>query len=126
MSLEYKKEAIEKSLLDWGKIRMEPVQKQLVREITEIVAPMINMSSLHCGGFWLLAVRKWQLNHRRPVSDLAKMPSEQRARHAWEMKEHFEEEVSTLLVNPKDKQNMVEALTAAFNLYLDKYSERPS
>ncbi|HBQ10435.1 MAG: hypothetical protein RLO52_09305 [Sandaracinaceae bacterium] len=121
---EFEAAALEGATATYHKVQMEPAQGALLRDLAALVGPVLGMDPIPCFGFWLQAVRAWQVEHEMPAEALASLPPAERAQAAMRIREHFGHIVGSQLRDSNDVERLEGVLDDAFQMYLQKYNAR--
>src|SRR5262245_61935766 len=97
----YKSADLQQARQRWETVQLEPVQRAIVEDIARVVGPKIGMEEVPCRGFWLIAIVKWQTEHKLPASAISERPPEERIRHASEIRDNFRAIVEKTLFDPQ-------------------------
>lgn len=121
---EFRPGSLDDASEQYRSVKMEPRQEALIKDIAALVAPKIGMDPFPCRGFWLMAIRAWQLENKTTADQIATLAPHDRARAARAIAKHFQHIVGQQLRDPTQRSRLDKAVEEAFELYLEKYNRR--
>ncbi|AKF05415.1 hypothetical protein [Sandaracinus amylolyticus] len=121
---EFDSGAVRDAAKAYESIQLQPAQEALVKDLGNLVGPKIGLDPFPCRGFWLMAVRAWQVEHATTADSIGAMPPEKRAAAAREIAKHFRDIVGKQLRDPREQSRLDRVLDDAFAHYLARYNKR--
>ena len=107
-------EAAEKIYLQ---VKLDPVPRNIVTSFGKFIHEFIPMNELAIRGFALMAIKKWQIEHKQEVSEIMTMSVESRIVNVREMIVFLEEKLSKTLINQAHAPKVQDALQKFIKSY---------
>jgi hypothetical protein len=121
---EFRPGGLDEASEQYRTVKMEPRQEALIKDLAALVAPKLGIDPFPCSGFWLMAVRAWQIEHHTTADRITAMEPRERLTAALDITKHFREIIGAQLQDPEQRQRLEAVLDEAFELYLQKYNRR--
>ncbi len=121
---EFRPGGLDEASEQYRNVKMEPRQEALIKDLAALVAPKLGMDPFPCRGFWLMAIRSWQIEHRTTADRIAEMAPRDRVNAALGISDHFRKIVGEQLHKAEQRERLDAVLDEAFKLYLAKYNRR--
>ena len=122
--LEFDSAGLEAAEATFRSVRMEPAQHALLKDLADLIGPRIGMDRIPCFGFWLQAVRAWQVEHQTAADALQTMTPPERAAAARQIRAHFARIAGSQLRDPAQREELDSILDEGFAFYMERYNRR--
>jgi len=120
----FDEEQIQKAKEDFQRVKYDTAQQQFVEDSAQILSEALNINLLAVKGFILRAVKKWQNDYQTSVSELATRPPSDRLAAINDIIKKFKESLIRILKDPKEEDQLNNAIKIAMTTYLKKYAGR--
>ena len=122
--LNFDLKAIEAAEKEYRNVQPEPIQKKIIEEIAEITSKYISISELAIRGFIILAIRKWQMEKSKLVTDITKMDPKERIIEVVKIIENCRGFLMKAIINREQQEELNESINHVIEFYKEKYAFR--
>ena len=108
-------------------VQLSPAQKNIVSDVAQSLASMLDMPITSIRGFYLLALKEWQKEISMTVKETeSKLSTEEevRIKQQAEILEHFKHRIIRVLTLRNKDHLIDDAIDISLQLYMNKYSGR--
>lgn len=108
-------------------VQLSPAQKNIVSDVAQSLASMLDMPITSIRGFYLLALKEWQKEISMTVKETeSKLSTEEevRIKQQAEILEHFKHRIQKVLTLRNKDHLIDDAIDISLQLYMNKYSGR--
>lgn len=108
-------------------VQLSPAQKNIVSDVAQSLASMLDMPITSIRGFYLLALKEWQKEISMTVKETeSKLSTEEevRIKQQAEILEHFKHRIQRVLTLRNKDHLIDDAIDISLQLYMNKYSGR--
>lgn len=120
----FEDEAIKKAENDFSLVKMDPFQEQGTIRMCGVINQHLNMNVLALRGFWYQAVKAWQEESGRFLSDTMTDPLEERLIVLKYLLTHIETTLGRILREPTQKAELAKVFPKVIEFYKDVYGDR--
>ena len=108
-------------------VQLSPAHKNIVSDVAQSLASVLDMPIRSIRGFYLLALKEWQKEISMTVKETESIfitKEEVRIKQQAEILEHFKHRIQRVLILRNKDHLIDDAIDISLQLYMNKYSGR--
>lgn len=116
--------AIEAAEEEYHSVQPEPLQKKIIKELSEIVSKYILISKFAIRGFIILSIRKWQMEEKKLVADIMSIDPEERIIEVVKIINNCRGFLLKAMIKREQQTELDESINQVIAFYKEKYAFR--
>ena len=109
---------------EFTRLKLAPEHRKIVDDVAQIVLEHLEIDPLALKGFVWRAMKKWQMENKMTMAELAKQPKEIRINAVRKITEMTRDSIKKVLKNRSDEELINNVFEKVFEAYVSKWAER--